>query len=634
MTEYKIKTKEGHIENTSVIIHNTVNQLHSMLSCIFVLDEELEPLISKNIRSIPNPEDIIAAFHTAYSEGQSAPVILFNEWNFIQIKRDTLIFLAVIHYTDSLTDIMSITVYLDGFYQLLKTYLRQDALDRNIILDNVLLVMELIDESIDFGIVQVTEPTIIKDYIRVKVNLPDSEFSSGNNDGNKYDRDFGSASNTGNNNLFVYKSHRDSEDDESEDSEKELEERLHRKKQQAELHKYIKKQQKLAKNMLKTITSPDVSKILELRKHVNLLNKDDLKLVDAETDENYINSHIARTTIMAISWRTKGIYYAKNEFFLDVLERQEYVMDFKEGIIRKNLIQGKIACRCYLSGMPKLKIAINKLVQKDPQFMSQSRFHQCVSFETLQNKEIEFIPPDGEFTLCEYELKRHVKDPPSIKLTAFEIKPKLKKFKIQITLKVATYFKAQNSTASLDLKIPLSKLFKDYEIDLTKPPRFKSDVGQVLFNLSDDFLLWEIGTMKGGHGENEKSMTAEFSLFNEDEYHRLQEERKISMNPPPLREGPKLEELYEQLHDKKNNNEKDEDANENINDSDIKKQNKVTTDPGLLPQYLSCDFEIPYYACSGLKVDYLKIEEEQLQYQSFPWVRYKTTNDTEYVFIV
>ncbi|CCH59498.1 hypothetical protein TBLA_0B06760 [Henningerozyma blattae CBS 6284] len=657
-----------------------------MLSCIFILDENLEPLISKNIRAIPNFKSIVELFRKHRSTNTTElPIVSINDWNFIQIKRDSLIFLGAININDYMSDLMSMSIYLDKFYYLLKMHLKTDTLNRNIILDNILLIMELIDESIDFGIIQMTDPNIIKDYVRVKVNLPDEDISlSINKNQSSLDRDnerqtsnnysISTDSAHYSNDLFnehyKYSKYLSNEDDESEDSEKETEERKKKKKENLQHKKYIKKQQKLAKSMLQTITNPDVSKILELRKHVNILNKEDMKLVDAENDENYINSYIAKTTIMPISWRTKGIYYAKNEFFLDVLEKQEYIMDFKNDLIRKNLIQGKIICRCFLSGMPKLKIALNKLLQKDQQFLSQLRFHQCVSLETIQNKEIEFIPPDGEFILCEYELKRHVKDPPNIKLISFEIKPKLKKFKIQINLSITTFFKVQNSTSILNLKIPLEKLFNDYKIDLKKSPRFKSNIGQVKFNLSDDFLLWEIGSMKGGHGENIKAMTAEFFLFNEEEYLQLQEELKTSMNPPPLRVGPKLEELYEQLHEPKTLKEEGEqdintgisnhklDTNDNgsipstgttnaganiatpastsvvKNDTSSNKEIPLKKALSNKPQYLTVDFEIPYYACSGLKVEYLKIEEEQLLYQSFPWVRYKTTNDKDYVFVV
>ena len=96
----------------------------------------------------------------------------------------------------------------------------------------------------------------------------------------------------------------------------------------------------------------------------------------------------------------------------------------------------------------------------------------------------------------------------------------------------------------------------------------------------------------------------------QEEYDRLQEEMKTSMNPPPLRTGPRLEELYRQVHDQQT--------------SHVTPRDKL----------VNIDFEIPYCTCSGLKVEYLKVEEPQLQYQSFPWVRYKTVSDEEYAYIV
>lgn len=187
-------------------------------------------------------------------------------------------------------------------------------------------------------------------------------------------------------------------------------------------------------------------------------------------------------------------------------------------------------CRCYLSGMPKLKISINKILNRDPQFMSNSSFHQCVSLDSINTiekeeeknsdddaglqaptdaREIEFIPPDGEFVLCQYELKRHVKDAPMVRLKDFEIKPKLKKFKIQIVTKIQTNFKPTNSTSKLNVRIPLTKVFQEYKIDLSKQIRFKANIGKVVFNLSDDFLLWEIQTMKGHreHSTNKSSQS-------------------------------------------------------------------------------------------------------------------------------
>lgn len=552
-----------------------------MSSCLYILDENLEPLVSKNIKSIPNLTALLGVFQEVYNP--NAPPIVFNRnWYFIHAKRDSLIFLSVIHYTDEGANAMMITAYMDQFYFLLRKYLGVTQLDRNLVLDNVLLVLELFEESSEFGVPQMTEPSVMKDYIRIKVNKPDVSVSNSNHDDDDDDDDNDGEITDSDNDTVQSDFERDSKG---------------------------KRKTKLPNSKSLYDFFQKTSKTAFSRKEKNELKDEDSE----EEPDLYINSYLMRTTTMPVSWRAKGIHYGKNEFFLDVVEQVQYLADLKENVVRKNLIHGKIYCKSYLSGMPKLKIALNKLVQRDAQFMSHSKFHQCVSLETLNEKELEFIPPDGEFVLCEYELKRHVNDTPILKITSFEVRPQLKKYKVRILLTIETHFKTRNSTSILNVKIPLARLFADYSIDLSKPMRFKSASGKVLFNLSDDYLLWEIGQMRGGHGETQSSMVAEFALFNKEEFEKEQEERKQSMNPPPLREGPKLEELYAQTHSQKNS------------ELSVK---------SIGSQLLGMDFEIPYTICSGLKVEYLKIEEEYLQYQSFPWVRYKTISDEEYAYLI
>lgn len=497
-----------------------------MSSCIYILDETLRPLIYKNFKAISNGEESIELFQQAHSKHPMVPVFHYKGIHFVYIRRDGFYFISAVELAAEASNkkshfnVMAILTYLENFYTLLKRYFNSQKLNRWLIMDNFHLIYELLDESLDFGIPQLTDYNIIQDYIKVQVNLHDELADS----------------------------------------------------------------------------SKKISK------------KEDVH--GFEDDESYMNSFIARTTTSAISWRPKGIHYTKNEFFLDVIEEIEYCMDFNKSKIRKNFVHGHIRCRSYLSGMPKLKIGLSKITSSLPkereQFMNNAKFHQCVSLEDLQKNIVSFIPPDGEFQLCEYKLKRHVRDPPVIKLVKFDVKKEEKKRpKILISLTITTDFKSQNSTSVLNIRIPLTKIFSEYQIDLAKPPRFKCDQGNVLFNLTDDLLLWEVGSIKGGHAQTEHSMYCEFRLYDEEEYKKQLEELKNSMDPPPLRQGPKLEELYKQVHE-----------NENTNRS----------------QLVSMEFEIPYYTCSGLKVQYLKIEEDQLQYHSFPWVRYKTVNDEEYAY--
>ena len=80
------------------------------------------------------------------------------------------------------------------------------------------------------------------------------------------------------------------------------------------------------------------------------------------------------------------------------------------------------------------------------------------------------------------------------------------------------------------------------------------------------------------------SMGQSSPFFNQEEYDRLQEEMKTSMNPPHATRT-RLEELYRQVHDQQT--------------SHVTPRDKL----------VNIDFEIPYCTCSGLKVEYLKVEE-------------------------
>lgn len=578
-----------------------------MSSVLYILNENLEPLLFKNLKALPSLESSIAQFKKLYYD--DAPPILssnnkdFENDTFIYIQRDSLFFVSLLECGGN---IMETLHYLDQAYLLLKNYFGVKALDKNLLLDNIILVMELLEETIDFGLIQVTDAGIIKDYIRVKINVPDIDTN------NKNDDEFGS------------------------DSDSERQKKLKQKK--LENRKSTKDELgSLKKKVLETWKG---DKKKHKKKHKKKIKDKELEIDEEDT---FMNSDVAKTTVMAVSWRAKGIHYAKNEFYVDVIEKVDYFMDYQKETVRKNAIHGEIVCKSFLSGMPKLHVSINKILNEDEQFLKNCKFHQCVSLDTIKNsKEIRFIPPDGDFILCKYELKRHINDQPMIKLSNFELKPQLEKFKLKMFITIETHFKPTNSTSKLNIKIPLKPIFKKYQIDLRKNIKSRCDEGKVLFNVSDDFLLWDIGKMSGGHGENQVKMGIEFALFNQDAYDKEQEELKNSMNPPPLVKGIKLDEIYKQVHEE---SQEDLINIKNTYDTErdiIDRERELTPVPsGQINQIdndkfhlILMDFEIPYSTVSGLKIEYLKIDEEQLQYQSFPWVRYKTVNDDEYAYLI
>ena len=557
-----------------------------MSSILYILSETLETLLARNLRAVPSLEQPLAQFKRLYRPG-SPPVLRDgpDDQVYVYMQRDSLFFVSVV---DASAGAMETLHYLEQFYLLLKNYFDVKELDKNLVLDNAVLVMELLDESIDFGFVQVTDAGLIRDYIRVKINVP--ELSGDSGDPMHGDDLYGS---------------------ESEDERKKAE--RHRRKQLQQQQPARTTKQELG-HLKKKVMQSWRGKGRGAKSQPGQEDED----ADANGDgdgggDSFMNSDIARTTVMAVSWRTKGIHYSKNEFFLDVVERVEYMMDYESQTVRKNEIHGEIVCKSFLSGMPELRCSINKILHQDKQFLASCRFHQCVDLGSLsEGKEITFIPPDGEFVLCTYHLKRHVRDQPVIKLVRFEIKPKHSKHKLKMHVAVEPHFKPTNATSKLNVRIPLGKLFQDYRVDLRRDLRFKCDSGKVLFNVSDDFLLWEVGAIKGGHGETQVQMAVEFALFDQEAYDHEQEQLRNSMNPPPLVTGPRIDEIHREIC---------KDASTGVSASASRAQ-----------PLLAIEFEIPYSTLSGTNVEYLKIAEPQLEYQAFPWIRSRTLSADEYAY--
>jgi AP-1 complex subunit mu len=119
----------------------------------------------------------------------------------------------------------------------------------------------------------------------------------------------------------------------------------------------------------------------------------------------------------AVSWRTDGVKYRKNEVFLDVIESVNLLAGASGNVLRSEIV-GAIKMRVYLSGMPELRLGLNDKVLFESTGRGKSKyveledvkFHQCVRLSRLDNdRTISFIPPDGEFELMSYRLNTHVR---------------------------------------------------------------------------------------------------------------------------------------------------------------------------------------------------------------------------------
>lgn len=93
----------------------------------------------------------------------------------------------------------------------------------------------------------------------------------------------------------------------------------------------------------------------------------------------------------AVSWRSEGIKYRKNEVFLDVVESVNLLVshnvDFTSetsynyafmkvntaGTVIRSEILGAVKMKCYLSGMPELRLGLNDKVMFESTGKSASR---------------------------------------------------------------------------------------------------------------------------------------------------------------------------------------------------------------------------------------------------------------------
>ncbi|KAG7242328.1 hypothetical protein INR49_024004 [Caranx melampygus] len=91
------------------------------------------------------------------------------------------------------------------------------------------------------------------------------------------------------------------------------------------------------------------------------------------------------TVTNAVSWRSEGIKYRKNEVFMDVIESVNLLVSANGSVLRSEIV-GSIKLKVVLSGMPELRLGLNDKVLFEITGREKSKtveledvkFHQCV----------------------------------------------------------------------------------------------------------------------------------------------------------------------------------------------------------------------------------------------------------------
>ncbi|KAI5613605.1 low-density lipoprotein receptor isoform X1, partial [Silurus asotus] len=214
---------------------------------------------------------------------------------------------------------------------------------------------------------------------------------------------------------------------------------------------------------------------------------------------------VPTTVTNAVSWRSEGIKYKKNEVFIDVIESINVLVNANGSVMSSDIV-GSIKLKTMLSGMPELRLGLNDRVlfaltgrdKGKTVSMEDVKFHQCVRLSRFESdRTISFIPPDGESELMSYRINTHVK--PLIWIES--VIEKFSHSRVEIMVKAKGQFKKQSVANNVEVRVPVPS-----DADT---PKFKTSTGNAKYVPEKNMVVWTIKSFPGG---KEFLMRAHFGL--------------------------------------------------------------------------------------------------------------------------
>ncbi|OMJ08968.1 AP-1 complex subunit mu-1 [Smittium culicis] len=361
-----------------------------MASSVFVLDNKGKPLIARDYKG-DVPMSAIENFMPLLQEkeetiGTAAPVLCQNGVVYMYLQESN-IYLVAMSRKDS--NAMTILQFLRRLSQVFTEYFKN--LEEESIRDNFVIIYELLDEMMDYGIPQLTESKILQEYITQE------------------------------------------------------------------------------------------SHALE------------------------IQLHPPTAATNAVSWRSDGIFYRKNEVFLDIVESINMLIN-SNGTVLSGDIMGAIKMKVYLSGMPELRLGLNDktMFEKSGKSskgkaieMEDVKFHQCVRLNKFESdRTISFIPPDGDFELMTYRLGVQIKP-----LIICESVVETHRGRIEYLIKAKSQFKQRSTANNVEIIVPVP--------EDSDSPKFKCSTGSVSYAPEINSFVWKI---KQFGGSKQEFVRAHFGL--------------------------------------------------------------------------------------------------------------------------
>ncbi|KQK06519.1 AP-3 complex subunit mu isoform X3 [Brachypodium distachyon] len=126
-----------------------------------------------------------------------------------------------------------------------------------------------------------------------------------------------------------------------------------------------------------------------------------------------IGNKLPDATASFVHWRTTVVKDASNEAYVSIVEELDACVN-REGVLVKCEACGDIVVNSSLPGVPELTLSF-----ANPTIINDVRFHPCVRFRPWESSQIlSFVPPDGQFKLMSYRVKK-------LKTTPIYVKPQL-----------------------------------------------------------------------------------------------------------------------------------------------------------------------------------------------------------------
>jgi len=189
--------------------------------------------------------------------------------------------------------------------------------------------------------------------------------------------------------------------------------------------------------------------------------------------------------VVSVPWRRTGIKYATNEFFLDVIEDVDCIVEANGNTVTAG-VSGNMYANCKLSGMPDLTLTF-----VNPALLDDVSLHPCVRvFRWEKNRIISFVPPDGRFKLMSYRVRGSGVMPP------INIRPSIKferpaetsgsaTGKLDISVSPKHFPNPKNIVEDLVVTIPLPKSVTTVLLTVT--------AGTFDYDTKQKTVIWTIG---------------------------------------------------------------------------------------------------------------------------------------------